>query len=466
MKRVGVLVAGAGPTGLGAAHRLEEIGERSWLLVEAGSEAGGLAASTTDEHGFTWDLGGHVVFSHYDYFDRLLDSLLGDAWVRHERSAYVHIRGRFVPYPFQYNLWRLPEDELVAALRGLIRAAAAPAAPAADFREWILRSFGEELARIFFLPYNRKVWAYDPSALSTVWMGERVATVDLSRAVENAIRRRDEISWGPNSTFRFPATGGTGSIWRTLAARLPAERIRFGTALSSVDPARRVATLSDGSEVGYDRLVSSIPLDDLLRSLVGRADLSAAAQRLVFSSTHVVGVGLEGVPPEELRDKCWMYFPEPEVPFYRVTVFSRYSPANVPDPARHWSLMAEISESPEKPVDSARVDEETLEAFRRIGFVRSTDRVASLWHRRLPHGYPTPFVGRDRLLGEIESELLASGIRSRGRFGAWKYEVSNQDHSLMQGVEAIDAIFRGTPEWTFSRPELVNGPRDPSREPR
>jgi hypothetical protein len=51
------------------------------------------------------------------------------------------------------------------------------------------------------------------------------------------------------------------------------------------------------------------------------------------------------------REKCWMYFPEDNCPFYRVTVFSNYSPRNVPDPSRQWSLMAEVSESPGKPVD-------------------------------------------------------------------------------------------------------------------
>ena len=41
--------------------------------------------------------------------------------------------------------------------------------------------------------------------------------------------------------------------------------------------------------------------------------------------------------PEDLAEKNWMYFPEPDSPFYRVTVFSNYSPANVPDPARTWA---------------------------------------------------------------------------------------------------------------------------------
>ena len=69
----------------GAAWRLAELGERSVLVLERNPHPGGLAASFRDEAGFTWDIGGHVVFSHYSYFDNLVESLLdGDSDTRYE----------------------------------------------------------------------------------------------------------------------------------------------------------------------------------------------------------------------------------------------------------------------------------------------------------------------------------------------------------------------------------------------
>ena len=95
------LIIGAGPTGLGAAWRLEQRGVQDWLVLEGGHVAGGLAQSIVDDHGFTWDLGGHVQFSHYEMFDELMDDLLGrDGWLYHERESWVWVCGGFVRYPF------------------------------------------------------------------------------------------------------------------------------------------------------------------------------------------------------------------------------------------------------------------------------------------------------------------------------------------------------------------------------
>lgn len=49
------------------------------------------------------------------------------------------------------------------------------------------------------------------------------------------------------------------------------------------------------------------------------------------------------------------------------------------------------------------------------------DQIVSLFHRRLQHGYPTPSLGRDAVLGQALPWLQESaGIWSRGRFGSYK----------------------------------------------
>jgi len=120
-----ILILGAGPTGLGAAWRLQELGYHDYQILEQSSEAGGLASSFVDHYGFTWDVGGHVQFSHYAYYDDVLDLALGDAWLYHQRESWVWMRERFIPYPFQNNIHRLDPADCARALRGMEAAAVA-----------------------------------------------------------------------------------------------------------------------------------------------------------------------------------------------------------------------------------------------------------------------------------------------------------------------------------------------------
>ena len=236
-----IVIIGAGPTGLGAAYRLHELGVTDYLVLERAAGPGGLASSYVDEHGFTWDVGGHVQFSHYRYYDEALDRAVTCGWLEHDRNASVWIRGGWVPYPFQYNIHRLPDAIRDQALKDL-EALAPPYGRPANFREWIEQGFGHTLATIFMVPYNLKVWGYPLETLGVEWMGERVAPIDLDRLRRNVASGKDDVSWGPNNRFRFPLEGGTGAIWTHVAALLPPERMRWHSEVTAVDLARRVVS--------------------------------------------------------------------------------------------------------------------------------------------------------------------------------------------------------------------------------
>ncbi len=148
---------------------------------------------------------------------------------------------------------------------------------------------------------------------------------------------------------------------------------------------------------------------------------------------------------------------------------------------------------------------DTLQGAINTHLMQPGDEVVSLYHRRIEHGYPTPSLGRDQVLDAALPWLQNFNIWSRGRFGSYKvrpretvhtvwhldftvcsqchaglseaerrqkqvqllcvvccpqYEVANQDHSLMLGVECADNILYGSKELTLAFPDIVNAKKN------
>ncbi|KAF5978630.1 UDP-galactopyranose mutase [Fusarium bulbicola] len=488
---VDVLVIGMGPTGLGAAKRLNHINGPSWLIVDSSDKAGGLASTDTTPEGFLYDVGGHVIFSHYKYFDDCIDEALPKDydWYTHQRISYVRYKGLWVPYPFQNNISMLPKEDQVSCIEGIIDSAlecrVANTKPK-DFDEWIVRMMGEGIANIFMRPYNYKVWAVPTTKMQCQWLGERVAAPDAKLVTKNVILNKVAGNWGPNATFRFPARDGTGGIWIAVAETIPKENKRFGKQgeVTKIDAEKKIAYFADGSTIGYNKLINTMAVDHLAEKL-GNQELVGLTKQLYYSTTHVIGVGIRGERPERIGDKCWLYFPEDNCPFYRATIFSNYSPYNQPQkdaklptlylangekPASseakegpYWSIMLEVSQSTMKPVDVENLLKDSIQGLINTEMIKPEDEIVSTYHRAFDHGYPTPTLEREGVLKQVLPKLEAMDILSRGRFGSWRYEVGNQDHSFMLGVEAVDAIHSGAVELTLNYPDFVNSRQNTER---
>lgn len=383
----------------------------------------------------------------------------------------------------------LPKEEQVLCMDGLIDSALEARVSNTkpkDFDEWIVRNMGVRIADIFMRPYNFKVWAVPTTKMQCAWLGERVAAPALKSIAKNVILQKTAGNWGPNATFRFPARDGTGGIWIAVANTLPKEKKRFGkkNTVTKVNADKKEVLLQDGTTVAYQRLISTMGVDSLTE-FMGDNKLNDLSKQLFFSSTHVIGVGVRGQRPERIGDKCWLYFPEDNCPFYRATIFSNYSPYNQPQKdvklptlqlasgsrrqsmqakqGPYWSIMLEVSESSMKPVNHETLLKECIQGLVNTEMLRPEDEIVSTYHRRFDHGYPTPTLEREGALKELLPALQAKGIYSRGRFGSWRYEVGNQDHSFMLGVEAADSIVNGAAELTLNYPDFVNGRKNDER---
>jgi protoporphyrinogen oxidase len=224
------------------------------------------------------------------------------------------------------------------------------------------------------------------------------------------------------------------------------DRIRYGAQAVGLDVRRKRVLLADGSDEGYDQLITTVPVDKLVQSIPDApSDVLEATKLLHHSGSAIVGVGIAQPSP---TTKCWMYFPEENCPYYRVTYLSNYSPEVVPDATRQYSLLAEVSRSPYKPINLDTVVEEVLDGFVNTKLLSPDDRkdVVDTHLITREYTYPIPTIRRDDALSVIQPWLEARDVYSRGRFGAWKYEIGNMDHSVTMGAEIADRLVRGTPE--------------------
>jgi protoporphyrinogen oxidase len=446
-----IVIIGAGPTGLGAGYRLKELGYENFQIYDRNPYIGGLASSFTDSAGFTWDIGGHVMFSHYKYYDDCFDKLMGSDYQLNNRECWVRMFDRWVPYPFQNNIRYLPKEVTYECLTGLVEAQTKRDYKAAkNFDEFIDAVFGDGIAKHFMKPYNFKVWAHPPKMMNKEWIGERVAVLDVNRAIKNVVLGSDDFGWGPNNQFKFPLFGGTGEFYRRFEKPLRGH-VNLNKHVDFINMTKKEIKFKDGEVVKYDVLISAMPLDKLCNDVINGEmprEIKKAAAGLRHSGGYMVGIGIKQPCPST---KSWMYFPEENCPFYRVTYLSNYSPYMTPDAKTHYSLLCETSYSEFKPVDGKGIVEETIQGLINCGMLKEEDRkdVVSTWVYHADYSYPTPSVERDGILSQVIPYLEQHDIYSRGRFGMWKYEVSNTDHTLMQGVELANRLVLGEAEQTI-----------------
>lgn len=443
-----IVIVGAGPTGLGAAYQLNALGYTNWAVYEKNNYIGGLSASFKDKKGFTWDIGGHILFSRYNFFDNLLNELLGDQYLEHDRKTYIWAMNSWVPYPFQNNIRFLPKEAALECIMGLIDAQKTEHNPS-NYKEWLLSVFGAGISKYFMFPHNAKLWCYPLEMMDKNWISQGVNVINVKLVLENILYKRDDTDWGPNSRFKYPLSGGIGSFFNRFVSYVE-KHLYLNKELVEVDLQNKRIAFEDGSGTDYDILINTSPLDKFIRSVKGEyRELKENAKHLQKNGILMVGLGFEGCCP---ADKHWVYFPEDNCPFNRVTYFSNYSPNNVPDHARFYSLMTETTYSEYKLVDKKSIIDQTIEGLVNTKMITRSDKnkIVSTYLIDGEYAYPIPTLERDEALSVIQNFLQDNSIYSRGRFGAWKYDTGSMDHSVMQGVECVERLLLGKEESTWT----------------
>jgi UDP-galactopyranose mutase len=417
MRGEDVVILGAGPAGLAAAIVLG----RSAVVLERQRDIGGLSGSFEID-GAVFDIGGHSFHTPHPEVRNLVFGSLEMYEQKREARCFSH--GSIIRYPFQKNFSELDDPVVVEeCARGLNDADDGNGA--ANFEEFLRRRFGPGIAKHFLLPYNRKLWGRDLARISAEWVGERVAAPQGARE-SFTVTGGQRKPLQDDTVVAYPAQGGFGGITRALASRV--QKLELGIGVKRVDPLRRELVTQSGETYKWRRLVSTIPIHELLAITNDAApEIREEASRLEYISLLLVNVVI-GHPVDTQIQR--IYSAEPDVPAHKI-VINHNSSDYLRSRPRH-GITGEVSHLPEKALERGAVEARFLESLLRLRLIKNMEEVVGVSVIGVNYAYPAPTIGRDAAVGRIKDWLEAREIYTVGRFGEWAY--INSDEAIHRGL--------------------------------
>ena len=304
----------------------------------------------------------------------------------------------------------------------------------ANFEEFIYKVWGKGIAKHFAIPYNQKLWAVPLKEMETSWLGGRVPMPDIEEMIRYALTPAAK-PMGPNARFGYPLRGGFQALMNGFLPYLE-DRLKMNARVSNVSASDHTITLSSGETIGYEQLISTMPLPTLIKCMGNEvpAKVRQAARELRYVSVRCVNIGI-GRP--NITEKHWVYYPEDTV-FHRIFFQGNASPHC--NPPGGFGLTCEITYSPSKPLpcDGQALIDLCIDDCRRVGLISQDDPIWTSNQVDLPFAYVVYDHGRGKRVELIRQWLARHDIFVAGRYGQWEY--FNSDHAFITGKRAAEEV--------------------------
>ena len=425
------LIIGAGLTGLSAAYHLQNT---DYLIFEKEYRVGGLCRSEIID-GFTFDYAIHILYSKDECASKLIkEVLLKDNFNSQIRESWIHSKGTYTEYPFQAHTYGLPAEVIKECIMGLIEAKYENKyrdGPK-NFSEWIYKTFGEGIAKQFMIPYNRKQWAIEPELMDYNWISERVPMPKIEEVLDGALREPQK-KFGPNAEFWYPKQGGMEALPRGFLPYV--KNVELNSEVTKIFVNKKEIEINGKETVKYEKLISTLPLPVVINLLdEAPQEIAEAAANLDYNTIYAVNLGIDR---ENLSDFHWVYYPEDDYIFHRISFPMNLAKSNAPEGKS--SITAEISCSKYKPVRYNSLIEDTIRDLKKAEILRDDDEIIVKDARTLCPAYVIYDLNHRKNVVLIHDFLKENNISSCGRFGEWEY--LNMDHAILSGKRIVEEIY-------------------------
>lgn len=419
-----IIIIGAGIAGLGASYALRQHGVPS-IILEKDSDYGGLCGSFKI-NGFRFDRFVHLSHTQDEYVKGLF-LLSSPELITHIPNPYNIYKRKWIKHPAQNNLFPLDAEEKKLVVNDFL---SRPKVQCVihDYEQWLRLQYGNYFAEHFPMVYTRKYWMKDACELRTEWVGQRLYQPSVEEVIHGSESPETPMTYYAKE-MRYPKEGGYKGFLKEFAKDAD---IRYHAEVSVIDANLHNVHTKGGDIYHYDRLISSMPLPELLKCLNGVPEhVVAASEQLECTSGYRISIGLKtrNIPPY-----LWWYIYDEDILAARVYSPSLKSPENAPEGCS--SLQMEVY-CKKGAYSERELYSGTVEKLFEMGIIKREDVLFThISFEKYANVIFTEPIYRVRKI--VRDYLSSIGIEAIGRFGEWDYLWSDQ--SLMSGMRVVNKI--------------------------
>ena len=428
-------------------EQIEEI-----TILEKEDAIGGLCRSIKKD-GYTYDIGPHILFSKDKEMLELMIDVVSKTNKLRRSNQIIH-KGRYVQYPFENDLSKLPKEDLEYCITAFQNNPYENYA-AQNMLQFFLKTFGEGITNLYLRPYNEKIWKHDPSFMDTQ-MVERIPKPTNEEILRSAAGETVD-GYVHQLYFDFPETGGIEAVVKGFADRLKYKcRILLNQEIQDIYRDGDVFFVKTEDAVYQsDKLVSTIPVQELTCRYRGAAGCAGekggtgkAVEAEAAVGTYVKDLKYNSIiiafvkTKENLSGANFAFMiADKQVLFHRISKMDFLGEQYKTDGA---SYMVEVTFRQGDWIDNLpqpELEKKILTGLKEIGFVEKEEDAGFVNITKHKYAYVIYDLNHKSNMDKIREYYGGEGIYLHGRFGNFEYW--NMDRILRESKTLAEKILGG-----------------------
>ncbi len=429
-----IIILGAGISGVALAHFLQEKKNiKKITLLEKDSKPGGLLRSYNVK-GIAYDIGPHIIFSkHKEILDKNI-KILDHNVHKIRRSNKIIYKNRYVKYPFENELSKLPMEDRQYCLNSFIKNPFEKF-KYANMQQFFLSLFGEGITRTYLEPYNRKIWKFDPAFMDTQ-MVERIPKPPKQDIINSAKGIKTE-GYKHQLYFHYPKKNGIQALFDSYLNTLNKNINDLETKqkITKVFIKNKKILVKTKDELkSCDTLFSTIPLNEFCNIYDNTPkEILDCAQGLKYNSIIIAVVNVK----KNIAGNNFAFMvPDKNIIFHRLSKLDflgkNYSIKGttsflVEITFREGDLISKTS--------NKNLIRKIYDGLKKIKFVKKFNDINFFQIKKFKYAYVIYDLDHRKNVDKIIRYFKKKNIHFAGRLGSWEY--LNSDQVIFQAEEII-----------------------------